>query len=134
MVMFILAVGLLLTGCEGKVTGGGWFMDGEDKCTFGFNAQEDDCCQAKGQFQFNDHANTKIHAVVYDLSYSRFSEEWTIRGKTKDGTERIMVKVEDNGEPGVGAGDYIKVWIYGADGGHWEGVLGGGNIQEHVKD
>jgi len=132
-IMLILAVGLFMTGC--KVTGGGWFEDGrENKCTFGFVAQDDDCCQAKGQFQFNDHFETKIHAQVYGLVYNFFNGEWTIRGNTKDGEEKIKVTVEDNGNGAADPGDYIKVKIK-SDGiwKTWEGELLGGNIQEHFK-
>jgi len=51
---------------------------------------------------------------VYDLNYNKCNEEWTIRSKTKDGGEdRIKVnKVQDKGEPGMDAGDYIEVKIY----------------------
>lgn len=68
----------------------------------------------KDQFQFNDHSTTKIHTEVYDLNYNKCNEEWTIRSKTKDGGEdRIKVnKVQDKGEPGMDAGDYIEVKIY----------------------
>ena len=62
----LVMVVALFTGC--KATGGGWFTNdfpgGDERCTFGFNAQgkgEGLDWEYKGQFQFNDHNTTKIH-------------------------------------------------------------------------
>ena len=142
LVMILLLAVVLMTGCSiwtlssGKVTGGGWFIDGDgNKCTFGFNAQGDgDWCvdmEFKGQFQFNDHAKpeaTKIHAAVIRLYEHKLDEcIYKFKGETKDEKE-VVVTVQDLGEPGVDAGDGIKVEY---DGNTWEGELGGGNIQVH---
>jgi len=142
-VMILLLAVVLMTGCNkwelssGKVTGGGWFYDEvrESKCTFGFNAQGDGewCCdmEFKGQFQFNDHAKpegTKIHAAVVKLyEYKKDERMYKFKGDVKGGGE-VVVYVQDFGEPGVDAGDGIKV-EYGTD--TWEGSFGGGNIQVH---
>ncbi len=143
-VMILLLAVVLMTGCSpwalssGKVTGGGWFISdcGEGtKCTFGFNAQGDgEWCldmEWKGQFQFNDHAKpdaTKIHAAVMKLYEYNFDERiYKFTGDVKGGGV-VVVSVQDFGEPGVDAGDGIRV-EFGVD--TWEGYLGGGNIQVH---
>ena len=131
----------LFTGCilTGKVTGGGWFMnegtEGTDsKCTFGFNAQGDECLEYKGQFQFNSHDGEKIHAKVMALLDFGETYAW-FHGVANDGRE-VDVYVEDKGQPGPDPGDSIKIWI-DADlmdllgTGDYEGDLGGGNIQVH---
>ena len=125
-ILLILVLGFFLTGC--KVTGGGWFYDQNgNKCTLGFNAQADDeTGEAKGQFQFNDHAGTKIHASVTGL-WELEGQYYIFWGETKDG-EYVGVEVQDLGEPGVDAGDNVWVRI---DSMEWYGSLGGGNIQAH---
>jgi len=131
----LLMVVVLFTGC--KVTGGGWFMDTDRKCTFGLNAQGTKIGEGlldweyKGQFQFNDHAGCKIHVEVMQMTawedeYAEFS------GMTDDG-KVVVVGVTDQGEPGADAGDGIIIWI---DTPFWmpptyAGELGGGNIQIH---
>ena len=145
LVIILLMAVVLLSGCgkwsltSGKVTGGGWFenTDGTEplgvKCTFGFNAQGDvDWCEGmefKGQFQFNDHAKpaTKIHAEVVRL-YELKSDECIYKFKGETGEGQVVVSVQDFGEPGVDAGDGIRVEYKGSI---WEGLLGGGNIQVH---
>jgi hypothetical protein len=134
----LVMVVVLLTGCEGKVTGGGWFINecGEGtKCTFGFNAQgeydEDERCGVyKGQFQFNDHNGTKIH--IREMTYlMEIFGAYNFTGYDKEGY-LVNVTVTDEGEPGVDAGDGILIVHphYGV----WFGVLGGGNIQIHEED
>lgn len=136
----LFSVVALMTGCtfptDGKVTGGGWFMacveDEQTKCTFGFNAQGDgNLCEGmefKGQFQFNDHAGTKIHAKVMRLyEYLLADYRYKFVGETKGG-EEVVVTVEDLGQPGMDPGDGIRVEY---EGDTWEGYLGGGNIQIH---
>jgi len=133
--LLVMAVGLL-TGCcpeGGKVTGGGWFLDnGEDKVTFGFNAQgeydeDEEGYVFKGQFQAVNHGTgDKLHAneiVGKDLDgiYAKF------KGVDKDG-EVVTVRVWDLGEPGASVGDHIKIKCqYGT----WKGFLEGGNIKIH---
>ena len=124
----LLMVVVLFTGC--KATGGGWFMDGENKCTFGFVAQGD-CDDFKGQFQFQEHMgkdSIKFHVdemslvlVVGPIAY--------FEGEDKDGKE-VKVTVTDLGEPGTaGIGDLIA--IDHDEYGSWAGVIDGGNIQVH---
>ena len=141
----LLMAAVLMTSCTfptvGKVTGGGWFMSGEEgsetKCTFGFNAQGDgNWCEGmefKGQFQFNDHVDKKIHLKVMELREILFVENALVFSGM-DGEVEVWVRVDDLGQPGPGNGDYIKIWYgtnpYFSDPG-WEGVLEGGNITIH---
>ena len=139
----LLMVVVLFTGC--KVTGGGWFLDvveeEETKCTFGLNAQGEwdegvGWFVYKGQFQFNDHAGTKIHVEVMQMT--QFGDDYAeFSGVAKSG-EAVIVWVEDHGEPGPDAGDYIAIWINGLplfDPPSYEGEILGGNIQVHeAKD
>jgi hypothetical protein len=146
-VLLLILAMFLLTGCweefiEGKITGGGWFMDEVDevdtKCTFGFNAhgllieEGSSCCDPdtydfKGEFQFNDHAGTKIHADVTGLLavYEWFEfAEYKFTGETKekkDEPKSLEVIVSEDGS-------YVEI-IY--DGNTWEGELQGGNITIH---
>ena len=130
----LVMVVALFTGCdflEGKITGGGWFMNecgDETKCTFGFVAQGK-LCDYKGQFQFNDHADTKIHADVLGLLELGETCAW-FRGKTSDEDE-LYVYVEDKGQPGADPGDYIEIYYKGDK---WCGKLGGGNLKIHKED
>jgi len=139
-VIVLFSVVALMTGCcgykliSGKVTGGGWFDCDrtESKCTFGFNAQGDgDWCEGmefKGQFQFNDHVDTKIHAQVMTLwEYNCEDNTYKFVGEDKAGNE-VVVHVTDNGQPGADPGDEIKIEYGGKT---WEGELGGGNIKIH---
>ena len=119
----LLMVVVLFTGC--KATGGGWFMDGENKCTFGFVAQGD-CDDFKGQFQFNDHATTKIHVEVMQML--QFGDDYAEFSGFTDDNELVGVYVEDRGEGGPDNGDYIAIYY---DGQIWKGDLGGGNIKIH---
>ena len=139
-VIVLFSVVALMTGCcgyeliAGKVTGGGWFEDDcrKSKCTFGFNAQADgNLCEGmewKGQFQFNDHVDTKIHAQVMMLwEYNCEDNTYKFVGEDKGGLE-VVVHVQDNGTPGADPGDEIKIEY---EGNTWKGVLGGGNIVIH---
>ena len=140
-VMVLLMVVVLMTGCkiDGKVTGGGRFESTDPdtlgaKCTFGFNAQGDwlGFCEGfefKGQFQFNDHAGTKLHAAVFVLEDIIIPlNTYKFVGTDKKSELEVVVYVQDNGQPGADDGDGIRVeW----DGNVWEGLLEGGNIVIH---
>ena len=136
-VIVLFSVVVLMTGCciDDKVTGGGWFMSEvnceETKCTFGFVAQGEGClCDGivyKGQFQFNDHAGTKLHCLVVDLDQVG-PNTYKFEGVDKKGAGDIVVTVVDLGQPGPDPGDYITVEY---DDDTWEGELGGGNIVIH---
>ena len=137
----LLMVIVLFTGC--KATGGGFFMNGDDKCTFGFNAQgigEGLDWEYKGQFQFKDHGTgQKIHIGEMMLLWNLDDGVALFGGTDKEG-KGIAVLVTDMGEPGPGAGDDIKIW-YDLDISSlfdppswvpdWAGVIEGGNIQVH---
>lgn len=143
----ILAIAaVLMTSCTfptaGKVIGGGYFMNEgtmnpDAKCTFGFNAQGDgDFCEGfefKGQFQFNDHVDNKIHLKVMELREILFVENALVFSGM-DGNVEVWVRVDDLGQPGPDNGDYIKIW-YDKDprwnDPDWEGALEGGNIKIH---
>jgi hypothetical protein len=134
--VILVIVVVLFTGCdlvEGKVTGGGWFEDGEGKkCTFGFNAQGEGF-EYKGQFQFNDHVDIKIHADV--LGFLELFETYAeFVGEYEEG-KYVKVSVLDLGGPGVGPGDYIKIWINESPFGPptYEGELVGGNLKVHKE-
>lgn len=145
--LIVLFVGVsLLTGCyewttetEGKITGGGWFIDEylQTKCNFGFNAHgllvedgegcDPDVYEFKGQFQFNDKAGTKLHAEVEGLFkvYKCLGllcdlQGYEFDGLTKDGTP-VSVRVNEEGTA-------IQIMY---DGYLWEGELQGGNITIH---
>ena len=129
----LVMVVALFTGCdflEGKITGGGWFMDecdGETKCTFGFVAQGT-LCEYKGQIQFNDHASTKIHADVVGLLEFAGTYAWFV-GEDEEG-KYVSISVWDLGQPGADPGDYIEIKY---DGDTWCGPLGGGNLKIHKE-
>lgn len=126
----LVMVVVLFTGC--KATGGGWFYNEctDSKCTFGFNAQgtkTDGDWAYKGQFQFNDHVDTKFHISDMKLlmvvgPVADFS------GVTKDG-DIVNVTVTDMGESGAGPGDLILIEALGPD--LW-GVWGGA-VQGEIK-
>ena len=133
----LLVVIALTTGCLGKATGGGWFIDEAtgNECTFGFNVQangdpdDDTTWVYKGQFQFKNHGTgEKFHigeivGVAVDDNYTVFE------GIDKDG-KTVLVGVTDLGEPGANLGDqiYIEYDIYGVYD-IFYGVIEGGNIQ-----
>lgn len=137
-VMVLFSVVVLMTGCymDDKVTGGGWFMsevnrDELTKCTFGFVAQGEGCLcdgvDVKGQFQFNDHAGTKLHCLVADL-YQVGPNTYKFEGVDKKGAGDIVVTVVDLGQPGPDPGDEITVECGVLV---WSGYLEGGNIVIH---
>ena len=142
LVMVLLMVVVLMTGCkiDGKVTGGGRMETIGDsdieglKCTFGFNAQGDwlGFCEGfefKGQFQFNDHAGTKLHCDVLVLETIIIPlNTYKFTGMDKKTDIEVVVYVQDNGQPGAGDGDGIRVEYQGSV---WEGLLEGGNIVIH---
>jgi len=140
LVMILLMAGVLMTGCymDDKVTGGGRFenVEGTDfeKCTFGFNAQGEgwlcDGIDYKGQFQFNDHAGTKIHLTVATLEQVD-ENTYKLTGEDEKSGRAVWVWVTDNGKPGMDDGDYLKVKVDDPDGGFWAGPLEGGNIVIH---
>ena len=127
--MLVMVVALF-TGC--KVTGGGWFMDGENKCTFGLNAQgtevDEHVWEFKGQFQFQDHG-TGVKFHVSEMTQAGAGGILgAFTGMDKDGYE-VIVLATDMGEPGPDVGDGIL--IIHEEYGTWAGFLGGGNIQVH---
>ena len=147
----LVMVIVLFTGCcetwPGKVTGGGWFINtacgnDDEKCTFGFNAQLKDNPGAvenekeyTGQFQFRVIGKDGVTFHLSEITAFKWcgEDEIKFKGVTKDGVD-VTVKVTDLGEPGVDAGDYIKIWYGSGFFPDWSGELMGGNIQVHYKD
>jgi hypothetical protein len=114
-------------------TGGGWFEDeGTDNMiNFGFTARP----TIKGQFQLVDHdSGTIVHGKITDRvdtsspPYLYYTGTCSIKG---EGTYDLELRFEDNGEPGVTAGDYVEIDINSFY--TYSGILQGGNIQDHQK-
>jgi hypothetical protein len=114
-------------------TGGGWFEDeGTDNMiNFGFTARP----TIKGQFQLVDHdSGTIVHGKITDWvdtsspPYLYYTGTCSIKG---EGTYDFELRFEDNGEPGVTAGDYVEIDINSFC--TYSGILQGGNIQDHQK-
>ncbi len=120
----------------GKVTGGGFILDGTVKHSFGFNIHYDDNGNAtmKGQLQFVAHDGTmNYHGNgVSTLEVTENKAVFTGSGLL-NGTEgySYTVKVVDNGDPGRGNDTFsIKItsnsYTY-----EYSGTLAGGNITVH---
>lgn len=154
-------------GCHKLVGGGWFYGLGGEKVHFGFNAQcykdEEEAsipniAWYRGQFQYMDKSNgVRFHGDInwnlallgedldceeespglpsIGINEAEFSGEcWTQPGRVP-GT--FSVRVEDNGTPGVGAGDFIRVQTNCTpDGSEYinEGTLGGGNIMSVDHD
>lgn len=139
-----------------QVTGGGWFISicSGNKCTFGFNAQENPEGELKGNVEFVDHGPVDgfdkgfPHVHGYEITALTVTETTaTIEGECRlngyPGPFPFIVYVEDNGEPGTY--DWFRIQIYNlpAELGLWDNYYGaqgelgfpdngGGNIQTHV--
>jgi len=120
----------------GKVTGGGFILDGNVKHSFGFNIHYDDNGNAtmKGQMQFIAHDGSMNYHDngVSTLEVTENKAVFTGAGWL-NGTEgyTYWVKVEDNGDPGQGNDSFsIKItsnsFTY-----EYSGTLAGGNITVH---
>lgn len=117
----------------GKVTGGGWIETPDGvRNTFGFNAQYSEKKGFSGNVEFQSHKFDNLHSTaitglyIYDNNTKAIIiGECTINGE--DGYTFVL-KVEDNGEPGLG-NDSIKI-SYGLKT-IGPRVLDGGNIQIH---
>jgi len=118
-------------------TGGGWLEDEGtgNMITFGFTAQptKQNPSTIKGQFQLVDHdSGAIVHGTISDWvntaspPYFYYTGTCSIKG---GGTDEFELRFEDNGEPGVTAGDYVEIDINGFD--VYSGILRGGNIQDH---
>jgi hypothetical protein len=126
---FDLSNGVVPVSPEGKVTGGGWVLQGLDRVSFGFEAQ----ALPKGLHgtcSVIDHV-TKTHVrclTVNQLSvvgtHASFSGQAVVNGTQT--TYRI--EVDDNGEPGRLVDTFTIVTGTGFTAG---GPLMGGNIQIH---
>jgi hypothetical protein len=131
-----------------KATGGGWFLDTltGNRITFGFTAQplEEPVGEinAKGKFQLIDHGDkTKVHGTFYATigTTSNFISMFfgTCLVNREDGY-LYGIQVEDLGEPGPSAGDYIIIGISHISDPEnplyeYMGYLEGGNIQVHAE-
>jgi len=160
--ILIAALVLVVFGAVGcwvpsvKTTGGGWFTDDGHRIVFGFTAiptfeqvdeEEVEVVGVKGQFQLIDYSARRpliIHGEFDDLKWvwvssydpeyewTKFEGTCTIKGE--EGEFNLEVHFRDLGESGPGAGDKIKIKIFGWDGYGWDyqGELEGGNINIHL--
>jgi hypothetical protein len=129
----VLAFALVATSCTAHVTGGG-FVEGvnDDTANFGFNFQCDGD-DTKGHLTYHD-GELKIKGTIDHCSFIgglTASGDWVPQGKSDLVGGRFEITGSDNGEPGAGDTFKIKLWNDGT----WiytnEGVLLGGNLQEH---
>ena len=122
-------------GKAGNITGGGWFINqvppSGNKITFGFNALPTSD-GAKGQFLLIDHGSkTRMRGTINRIVLvgpilSMFSGEGSKDGEAVSYTVNIL----DGGEPGLGEGDKITIFIDGMIP-TYHGDLGGGNLKRH---
>jgi len=141
-----LAVGLALVlvvtlglGClptKAIVTGGGWLEECDSKVNFGFNVQATQVgfmdYDYKGQFQLVDHSTrpvTRIHGTFTGKFSSYAKGTCTING---EGPYTFYLDVEDEGEPGIDDGIWVRIKIPGPDI-YYSGVISGGNIKIHEQ-
>lgn len=137
-VLTIATAMLALSGCF-KMTGGGWFLDGEgDMVTFGFTAQPDGeptgfcdgfpfpfpqvptCQPAKGRLTLIDHGNASGEPRMirgeftgtYNPASGNPGDGSQFAGTvTVDGEDWILgMRVTDAGEPGV-PGDFVFLML-----------------------
>lgn len=138
--ILVTVVALSAVGCVYKTTGGGFIIDDDTdaKITFGFTAIPTDCGEAKGKFQLVDHGTkTRVHGTFEWVALSPPSQQgfWGECYVNKEGPYDFMANAKDNGEPGVGAGDWLMIVIFNPGGPTvYEGVLQGGNIQIHDEE
>jgi hypothetical protein len=150
MLLAMVAVGMLVAGCN--ASGGGYIPSATDegKATFGFRGKcennEDGFGVFKGQLQYNDReADVKFHAVLgaslapnscesveSDPIRDQFDGRYRVSGGPKEAEGTVTLLVEDNGEPGIN-GDEVTIVLVGGryDGYFNEGTVEGGNIQVH---
>ena len=120
----------------GKVTGGGFILDGTVKRSFGFNIHYDDNGNAtmKGQLQFVAHdGNMNYHGNgVSSLEVTGNEAVFTGTGLL-NGTEgySYTVKVVDSGNPGRGKDTFSIKIISDSFTYEYNGDLAGGNITIH---
>ena len=110
-------------------TGGGWFQDESSShmVNFGFTGN--------GQLQAIDHdSGTIIHGAISDWVYTPSTSTFYYLGICSikgEGNFDFELWFEDNGEPGVSAGDYVDIQI--DSWGSYSGLIQGGNIQDYNK-
>jgi hypothetical protein len=121
--------------------GGSIALDNGNKATFGFTlACDSETGDASGQFQYVDHGSgVRFHGVVDSLplvttcvpggNLGAFAGTYRPQPKGEGGA--FIVGVVDNGEPGVSAGDAIRIEIVGGDYDGYSvlGTISRGNIQ-----
>jgi hypothetical protein len=120
----------------GKVTGGGFILDGTVNHSFGFNVHYDDNGNAtmKSQLQFvaddgtvNYHGNG-VSSLVITGNKAEFTGSGLLNGK--EGYS-YTVKVEDNGNPGQGKDTFSIEITSNSLTYEYSGDLAGGNITVH---
>jgi hypothetical protein len=134
----VLAFALVATSCTAHVTGGGFVAgDTEGTANFGFNFQCDGH-DTKGHLTYHD-GDVKIKGTIDNCSFLHKTVQaygdWVPQGKSTLVGGSFMITGSDEGEPGIG-GDTFKIELQ-EDGTDWDytndGVLLGGNIQEHTE-
>ena len=120
----------------GKVTGGGFILDGTVKHSFGFNIHYDDNGHAtmKGQLQFVDHdGNMNFHGNEFStLEVTENKAVFTGAGRHngKKGYS-YTVTVVDGGNPGRGKDTFSIKMTSNSFTYEYSGTLAGGNITVH---
>ena len=119
----------------GFITGGGNFLQGGKKCTFGFVAKEVGTTP-QGNLEFHDQnmsfdvkASTMGWVYAPDLIDGYFSGACSVNNTTG---YSYFVQVHDHGQPG--SNDDLTVWVYDSHGAQIYtsgGLLSGGNILIH---
>ena len=124
-------------GKTGSITGGGWFNNffTENKITFGFNAlptRDGAEATAKGQFLLIDHGSkTRMRGTINSIGLAGPILSWFKGEVSIDGDAvSYTVNIYDFGEPGLGEGDKITIFIDGMVP-TYHGDLGGGNLKRH---
>jgi hypothetical protein len=130
-IVLFVGVGLLLTGCKVKYTGGGTIETCDDgqKANFGFvfNSCKED---AIFNFLYNDkEAGVKFKGGD-DFSFG-FGGIIIASYTSKDGDGTVQIYVEDLGE-GNGNHGYVEIFVLsGPYAGYFNDGKVSGNIQEH---
>ncbi|HEX4743107.1 MAG TPA: nidogen-like domain-containing protein [Candidatus Limnocylindria bacterium] len=116
---------LTVTNAVGKITSG--LIRFEGKGRGGFNVQHDAVEGTKGELQFQTSSvDLHVHTMTA-IGISADKRKGWFAGTGTNG-QKVVVYVEDNGEPG--RNDIFRIWVNGtAQNG--DGAITGGNVQIH---
>jgi hypothetical protein len=129
---FDLSNGVVPVAPEGKVTGGGWIMQGLDRVSFGFEAQALPKSRLHGSCSVIDHV-TKAHVrclTVDELTVVGTHASFTGQALVNGVTTSYRIDVDDVAEPGRLVDRFAIVTGTGFAA---AGQLLGGNIQIHTS-